>query len=39
MRRLTATTVYYGLELALSAPSYVFTAVFLVRDLHMRRCS
>jgi DHA3 family tetracycline resistance protein-like MFS transporter len=35
VRRLTATTVYYGLELALSAPSYVFTAVFLVRDLHI----
>ena len=35
MRRLSATTVYYGLELALSAPSYVFTAVFLVRVLHM----
>jgi DHA3 family tetracycline resistance protein-like MFS transporter len=33
--RLSATTVYYGLEFVLSAPSYVFTAVFLVRDLHM----
>ena len=35
MTRLRAPTVYYGLELALSAPSYVFTAVFLVRVLHM----
>jgi MFS family permease len=35
VRRLPATRVYYGLAFALSAPSYVFTAVFLVRDLHM----
>jgi MFS transporter, DHA3 family, tetracycline resistance protein len=33
--RLPATTVYYGLEFLLSLPSYVFTAVFLVRELHM----
>ncbi|MDQ5822313.1 MAG: MFS transporter, partial [Actinomycetota bacterium] len=35
MRRLPATTVYYGQEFVLSLPSYIFTAVFLVRDLNM----
>ncbi|TMK94640.1 MAG: MFS transporter [Actinobacteria bacterium] len=35
MRRPPATTVYYGLELVLSMPSYVFVAVLLVRDLHL----
>lgn len=33
--RLRATTVYYGLELFTSMPAFVFTAVHLVRDLHM----
>ncbi|MGH3102928.1 MAG: MFS transporter [Gaiellaceae bacterium] len=33
MRRLPATTVYYGLEFLLSAPSWIFIAVYLVRDL------
>lgn len=35
MKRLPATTVYYGLELFTSMPAFVFTAVHLVRDLHM----
>ena len=35
MKRLPATTVYYGLELVTSMPAFVFTAVHLVRDLHM----
>ncbi len=35
MRRLDPTRVYYGLEFALSMPAFVFTAVHLVRDLHM----
>jgi len=35
MRRLPATRVYYGLELLLAMPAFVFTAVHLVRDLHM----
>jgi DHA3 family tetracycline resistance protein-like MFS transporter len=35
VRRLDATRVYYGLEFALSMPSFVFTAVHLVRDVHM----
>ena len=33
--RLRATTVYYGLQLLTSMPAFVFTAVHLVRDLHM----
>lgn len=35
MKRLPATRLYYGLEFALSMPAFVFTAVHLVRDLHM----
>jgi MFS transporter, DHA3 family, tetracycline resistance protein len=35
MKRLPATTVYCGLELFISMPAFVFTAVHLVRDLHM----
>ncbi|MDX6513419.1 MAG: transporter, family, tetracycline resistance protein, partial [Gaiellaceae bacterium] len=35
MTRLPAKTAYYGLEFILALPSYVFIAVFLVRDLHM----
>ena len=35
MKRLPATTVYYGLELFTSMPAFVFTAVHLVNDLHM----
>ena len=35
MRRLDATRVYYGLELLTAMPAFVFTAVHLVRDLHM----
>jgi DHA3 family tetracycline resistance protein-like MFS transporter len=35
VRRVDATRVYYGLEFVLSMPAFVFTAVHLVRDLHM----
>jgi MFS transporter, DHA3 family, tetracycline resistance protein len=35
MRRLPATTVYYGLELLLSMPTWIVIAVYLVRDLHL----
>jgi MFS transporter, DHA3 family, tetracycline resistance protein len=35
VRRLQATTVYYGLELALSMPTWVVISVYLVRDLHL----
>jgi MFS transporter, DHA3 family, tetracycline resistance protein len=35
MRRLPATRIYYGLELLTAMPAFVFTAVHLVRDLHM----
>jgi DHA3 family tetracycline resistance protein-like MFS transporter len=35
MRRLPATTVYYGLELFLSMPTWVVMAVYLVRELHL----
>jgi MFS transporter, DHA3 family, tetracycline resistance protein len=35
MRRLPATTVYYGLELFLRMPTWVVMAVFLVRELHL----
>jgi DHA3 family tetracycline resistance protein-like MFS transporter len=35
MRRLPATTVYYGLELLLRMPTWVVMAVYLVRELHL----
>ena len=35
MRRLPATTVYYGLEILLSMPTFIVVAVYLVRDLHL----
>jgi DHA3 family tetracycline resistance protein-like MFS transporter len=35
MRRVEATRVYYALEFFVAMPSFVFTAVHLVRDLHM----
>src|SRR6266511_328096 len=35
VKRLDAARVYYGLELFTSMPAFVFTAVHLVRDLHM----
>jgi DHA3 family tetracycline resistance protein-like MFS transporter len=35
MRRLPATTVYYGMELLLSMPTYVVVAVYLVNDRHL----
>jgi MFS transporter, DHA3 family, tetracycline resistance protein len=35
VRRVDATQVYYGLELLTAMPAFVFTAVHLVRDLHM----
>jgi DHA3 family tetracycline resistance protein-like MFS transporter len=35
MRRLRATTVYYGLELFLRIPTWVVMAVYLVRELHL----
>ena len=35
MRRIGAAKVYYGLELFTAMPAFVFTAVHLVRDLHM----
>jgi len=34
MKRLPATTVYYGMELLLSMPTFIVVAVYLVRDLH-----
>src|SRR5207249_10882048 len=35
MRRLRATTIYYGLELFLRIPTWVVLAVYLVRELHL----
>jgi MFS transporter, DHA3 family, tetracycline resistance protein len=35
MRRLSAPRVYYGIELLTAMPAFVFTAVYLVRDLDM----
>jgi DHA3 family tetracycline resistance protein-like MFS transporter len=35
MRRLPATTVYYGLEFFLRWPTWVVMAVYLVRELHL----
>lgn len=35
MRRLPATTVYYGLSFALRMPTWVVMAVYLVRELHL----
>ncbi len=35
MRRADARRLYYGLEFFLAMPAFVFTAVYLVRDLHM----
>jgi MFS transporter, DHA3 family, tetracycline resistance protein len=35
VRRLSATTVFYGLELLLSMPAWVVVSVYLVRDLHL----
>ena len=35
MKRLPATTVYYGLEVALRVPTWVVMAVYLVRELHL----
>jgi MFS transporter, DHA3 family, tetracycline resistance protein len=35
VRRLPATTVYYGLEFALAMPTWVVISVYLVRDLHL----
>jgi DHA3 family tetracycline resistance protein-like MFS transporter len=35
MKRLPATTVYYGLELLLRVPTWVVMAVYLVRELHL----
>jgi DHA3 family tetracycline resistance protein-like MFS transporter len=35
MRRLSATSVYYGLELLLSMPTWVVVAVYLVLELHL----
>jgi len=35
VKRLAATRVYYALELFTAMPAFVFTAVHLVRDLHM----
>jgi DHA3 family tetracycline resistance protein-like MFS transporter len=35
MRRLPAIPVYYGLSLALHLPTWVVTAVYLVRELHL----
>jgi MFS transporter, DHA3 family, tetracycline resistance protein len=35
MRRLPATTVYYGLEILLSMPTWVVMAVYLVSELHL----
>jgi DHA3 family tetracycline resistance protein-like MFS transporter len=35
VRRLPATTVYYGLNFALRMPTWVVMAVYLVRELHL----
>src|SRR5947208_596064 len=35
MRRLTATTVFYGLELLDRVPTWVVMSVYLVRELHL----
>ena len=35
MRRLPATTVYYGLNVVLRMPTWVVMAVYLVRELHL----
>jgi DHA3 family tetracycline resistance protein-like MFS transporter len=35
VRRPSATTVFYTLEFALSVPSFIFTAVYLVRVVHL----
>ena len=35
MRRLPATTVYYGLELLLSMPTWVVMSVYLVSELDL----
>lgn len=35
MRRLPATTVFYGMELLLSMPTFVVVAVYLINDLHL----
>jgi DHA3 family tetracycline resistance protein-like MFS transporter len=35
MRRLPATTVFYGLEFALSMPAFVVAAVYFVREVQM----
>jgi MFS family permease len=35
VKRLPATTVYYGLEFLLSMPSFVVVAVYLVREVHL----
>jgi MFS transporter, DHA3 family, tetracycline resistance protein len=35
MRRLPATTVYYGLSFGLRMPTWVVMAVYLVRELHL----
>jgi MFS transporter, DHA3 family, tetracycline resistance protein len=35
MKRLEATTVYYGLELLLSTPTWVVVSIYLVRELHL----
>jgi DHA3 family tetracycline resistance protein-like MFS transporter len=35
MRRLPATTVYYGLELVLSTPTWIVMSIFLVTELHL----
>jgi DHA3 family tetracycline resistance protein-like MFS transporter len=35
MKRLPATTVYYGLTFGLRLPTWVVMAVYLVRDLHL----
>jgi DHA3 family tetracycline resistance protein-like MFS transporter len=35
VKRLPATTVYYGRELLLSMPTFIVVAVYLVRELHL----
>jgi len=35
MRRLPAVPVFYGLEFALSMPTFVVVSIYLVRDLHL----
>lgn len=35
MRRLPATTVYYGLEFLLSMPTWVVVSIYLIRDLDL----